>query len=187
MSGTEYANLVQTESTLITPPGARWTLKPCSRSGGEFADGTVHVQDTDGVVSVDISDITADNIGTSGINVLSTVSQDFYDLVNDAVTGDRIIVALTQPGALNVSAEIGNLSTGNPSVSVSATPRSLEVSAEIGNLSTGSPTVTVEVTPVSPNLVPVSVDIGNISTGNPTVSVQASVRVILGIVSLGAA
>ena len=44
--------------------------------------------------------LTADNIGGSGINVISTVSQDFFDLVNDAVTGDRIIVAFTQPSAV---------------------------------------------------------------------------------------
>ena len=69
-------------------------------SGGQFFDGTVHVQDNDGVVSVDMSDIDRDNIGGSGINVIPTVSQDFVDKVNDAVTGDRIIIAFTQPAAV---------------------------------------------------------------------------------------
>ena len=73
---------------------------------------------------------------------------------------------------VGVGVEIGNISTGNPTVTVSATPSGGIVPVEIGNLSTGNPTVSVSVTTVlDPGL---TVQIGSLSTGNPTISVSAT-------------
>ena len=76
-------------------------VRAALETGGALNDATLYVQDVDGVASVAIADLASTDLGNNGFSIRQALDAALYGKINDAASGDRIILSLTQPEVLD--------------------------------------------------------------------------------------
>ena len=119
--------------------------------GGALRDGTVYVQDADGVSGQAISDIADERIFPGGLNVDETLNQAFFDRIDGLSANDLFIVAFTEPSPaeeLSVSATAGDpTATFNLRAVAPPAASALSMSATAGD-----PTASFSLRAVAPSI-----------------------------------
>ena len=122
-------------------------------SGGAFANGTIYVQDADGVSGVTMVAIGEANIGGGGVNIRDTVTGGpaFLARLSGLSDGERFIVAFTQPAVSDqpVTAEGRHATRGEATVVDALPPPATDqtVTAEGRHDTRGEAAITEEVPP----------------------------------------